>query len=80
MCDSNTVGGDNSKNAGNDDADAENRIGFLIVTRKTGEGLAIGEDVHVIVNRIKDGQVRLAIYAPRSVPIQRSTLADRKRH
>ena len=54
-------------------------IGFLVVTRRCGEGIQIGENVHVMVNRIKNGQVRLAIYAPKSVRIQRSSMAGRKR-
>lgn len=54
-------------------------IGFLVVTRRCGEGLLIGKNVHVIVNRVKDGQVRLAIYAPKSVEIARSSMAGRKK-
>lgn len=55
------------------------KIGFLVVTRRVSEGLLLGKDIHVIVNRVKDGQVRLAIYAPKDVPIATSTMADRRK-
>lgn len=37
----------------------------------------IGDDIHVFVNRMRDGQVRLAIYAPKAVPIRASSMASR---
>lgn len=47
---------------------------MLILQRKAGESLLIGEDVEVSVLSVDAGRVRLAIQAPRSVPILRSEL------
>ncbi len=43
---------------------------MLIVKRRAGEGVAIGEDVTVIVAGAR-GSVKLAIDAPAEVPIRR---------
>lgn len=47
---------------------------MLILQRKPGESLFIGEDVEVTVVAIDAGRVRLAINAPRSLSILRSEL------
>ena len=47
---------------------------MLILQRKAGESLLIGEDVEGFVLAVDAGRVRLAIQAPRSVPILRSEL------
>ena len=47
---------------------------MLILQRKEGESLLIGEDVEVTVMAVEAGRVRLAIQAPRSVTILRSEL------
>lgn len=47
---------------------------MLILQRKAGESLLIGEDVEVSVLSVEAGRVRLAIQAPKSVPILRSEL------
>ena len=51
---------------------------MLILQRKTGESLVIGEDVRVTVVSIEGGRVRLAISAPSEVAILRSELLDAK--
>lgn len=51
---------------------------MLILQRKTGESLIIGEDVRVTVVSIEGGRVRLAISAPSEVSILRSELLDAK--
>jgi len=51
---------------------------LLILQRKTGESLLIGEDVRVTVVSIEGGRVRLAISAPSEVSILRSELLDAK--
>lgn len=51
---------------------------MLILQRKTGESLIIGEDVRVTVVSIEGGRVRLAISAPTEVSILRSELLDAK--
>lgn len=47
---------------------------MLILRRKAGESLVIGEDVKVTVIDINEGSIRLAIEAPREIPILRSEL------
>ena len=49
---------------------------MLILQRKTGESLLIGEDVEISVLAVEAGRVRLAIEAPKSVPILRSELKN----
>lgn len=47
---------------------------MLILQRKEGESLFIGDEVEVTVLAVEAGRVRLAIQAPREVPILRSEL------
>lgn len=51
---------------------------MLILQRRTGESVVIGEDVRVTVVSIEGGRVRLAISAPSEVSILRSELLDAK--
>lgn len=46
----------------------------MILQRKPGESLLIGEDIRVSVVAIEAGRVRLAIEAPQEIPILRSEL------
>ena len=47
---------------------------MLILRRKAGESLMIGDEVRLTVMDIYEGGVRLAIDAPRSITILRSEL------
>lgn len=47
---------------------------MLILTRKVGESITIGDDVTITVVASKGGQVRIGIDAPKSVSITRSEL------
>ena len=47
---------------------------MLILQRKEGESLHIGEDVEITVLAVEAGRVRLAIQAPRDVTSLRSEL------
>ena len=47
---------------------------MLVLSRLLNEGIWIGEDIHVIVTRIKGSQVRLGIDAPDDVVIMRDEL------
>ena len=49
---------------------------MLVLTRKVGERLVIGEDIVVTVAEIKGDNVRLAIEAPKSVKIYRGELYE----
>jgi carbon storage regulator len=46
----------------------------LIITRKAGEKIIIGDDVVVCVIEVARGTVRLGIEAPRSLPIYREEI------
>lgn len=47
---------------------------MLILQRKEGEALFLGDDIEITVLSVDGGKVRLAIQAPKSVPILRSEL------
>lgn len=47
---------------------------MLVLSRKPGESIRIGEDVIVTVSEIKGGRVRIGIEAPDSVRIRRDEL------
>jgi carbon storage regulator len=51
----------------------------LILTRRIGESLVIGDDVTVRVLSVKGSQVRLGIEAPREVSVHREEIAERIR-
>ena len=44
---------------------------MLILTRKKGEAISIGDHIQVQVLNVKGGQVRIGIDAPRDVQINR---------
>lgn len=47
---------------------------MLILTRRMGETLIIGDDVNVTVLGIKGNQVRLGINAPKDVSVHREEI------
>jgi carbon storage regulator len=51
---------------------------MLILTRRTGETILIGDDVRVTVLAVKGNQVRLGIAAPKDTQIDRQEIAERK--
>ena len=50
---------------------------MLILTRRVGEKLIIGEDVTVTVLGVKGYQVRIGIEAPRDVMVNREEIYQR---
>ena len=50
---------------------------MLILTRRSGETIAIGNDITVTVLGINGNQVRIGIEAPRDVPVHREEVAAR---
>jgi carbon storage regulator len=51
---------------------------MLILTRRTGESLRIGDDVEVTVMAVNGSQVRIGIKAPRNVAVDREEIAERE--
>lgn len=47
---------------------------MLILRRRAGETLVIGDNVRITVMDVYEGGVRLAIDAPKSIPVLRSEL------
>lgn len=49
---------------------------MLILTRRAGEAIRIGDDVEIIVKELGKNHVRLGINAPRDVKIRRLETLD----
>ena len=47
---------------------------MLILTRRVGEAMKLGEDITVTVLGVRGNQVRIGIDAPKSVAIQREEI------
>lgn len=45
---------------------------MLVLTRKPGESIVIGEDVEIMIISVEGEAVRVGISAPRAVPVHRS--------
>ncbi|MEA3141336.1 MAG: carbon storage regulator [Gammaproteobacteria bacterium] len=55
------------------------KCSMLILTRRAGESLRIGDDVEVTVMAVNGAQVRIGIKAPINVSVDREEVAERKR-
>ena len=51
---------------------------MLVLTRKLGESIAIGDDIKVSIIEIKGKQVRLGVSAPDEVAIHREEVWPRR--
>lgn len=52
---------------------------MLILTRRVGETVMIGNDIEVTVLGVKGNQVRLGVKAPREVGVHREEIYERIR-
>ena len=53
---------------------------MLILTRRVGETVMIGDDVTVTVLGVKGNQVRVGVNAPKTVAVHREEIYERIRH
>jgi carbon storage regulator len=56
---------------------SERMRSMLVLTRKIGQSVMIGDSVQVTLVEIRGDQVRLGITAPLSVSVRRKELAER---
>lgn len=50
---------------------------MLVLTRKAGEGIIIGDDIKITVVELKGGGVRIGIDAPREMKVHRQEVFDK---
>ncbi len=51
---------------------------MLVLTRKTGEEIVIGDNIHLTVVAIKGEKVRIGITAPKEVLVDRQEVYERR--
>jgi len=52
---------------------------MLVLTRKPGQSIKIGDDIEIMVTRVADGRVRLSVAAPHDTKIVRTELLEAPR-
>ena len=52
---------------------------MLILSRRVGESIMIGDDVRVTILGIKGGQIRVGVDAPKSISVHRQEVYERLR-
>ena len=50
---------------------------MLILTRRVGEALMVGDDTKIVVLGVKGSQIRLGINAPKDVKVHREEIYDK---
>ena len=50
---------------------------MLVLTRKIGEAICIGDDVELVISDILKNAVRIGVKAPKNMPIYRKEIYER---
>ena len=50
---------------------------MLILTRRVGEALMVGDDTKIVVLGVKGSQIRLCINAPKDIVVHREEIFDK---
>lgn len=50
---------------------------MLILTRRSGESINIGDDIVIRVLAVNGGQIRIGVEAPKEVPVHREEIYER---
>ena len=53
---------------------------MLILTRKVGESVLIGDDISITVLSVRGNQVKLGVQAPKEVSVHREEIYQRIKH
>jgi carbon storage regulator len=53
---------------------------MLVLTRRIGESINIGEDIEILVTAIEQNKVKLGIRSPRHIPVYRQELYQKIRN
>lgn len=51
--------------------------GHLVVSRRAGESVLIGDDIEVTIVEIRSSQVRISVAAPKDVTVHRREIRER---
>jgi carbon storage regulator len=51
---------------------------MLVLTRKIGEEIVIGKDIHITVVAIKGEKVRIGVSAPKEVVVDRQEIHEKR--
>lgn len=51
---------------------------MLVISRKTSESIMIGDNIEIIISEISSDKVKLAVNAPKEIPILRKELIELK--
>lgn len=53
---------------------------MLILTRKIGESIDVGENIKILVAQVKGKQVRIGVEAPIEIQVMRSEILNKKKN
>lgn len=52
---------------------------MLVLTRKSGEAIKLGDEITITIVEVRGNQVRIGIQAPRTIPVHRYELYEKIR-